>query len=122
MTIEEIIISYLVRADIPGIGGRVYAERPGDTGEPYVLVSRAAGSERDHIRDYLVYTDLYVKRDEESGMVKSYAMHLHEAVVEAMKAMPDMTPVFGCHKNTDYEATRPDSKDYRYQALWVITM
>ena len=122
MTVEEIVIGYLSGADIAGIGGNVYAEKPLGDVRDYLLVSRSGGSERNFIRRYLVHTDVHVKRDEEDGGTKSRALAIHEAVTDAMRHLADTCPVYGCHKESDYEATMPGTKEYRYQALWVITM
>lgn len=122
MTVEEIIIHYLIGKNIPGVMDHIYAERPISQEPVYVLVSRSGGSEQNFIRRYLIHTDVCVKRDEDAGRDKLLALKIHEAVIAAMKNLPDSTPVYGCHKNADYDATRTDTKEYRYQSLWEVTM
>lgn len=121
MSIEEIIISYLTGLNIAGIGGNVYAEAPEDE-EVYVLVQRAGGSQANYIREHRIYTEVCVRRDDSKGQTKLKALNLHEAVVNAMLCLPDHTNVYGCHMNSDYEATNFATKQYRYQALWQITI
>lgn len=122
LTIEEIVISYLIGQNIQLIGEHVYAEKPVDPEPVHVIVSRSGGSEGNFIRRYVVHIDVYVKRDEEAGLNKLLALKLHEAVISAMKSLPESAPVYGCHKNADYDATRTDTKEYRYQSMWEVTM
>lgn len=122
MSVEEIIIHYLVEQNVPGIEDRVYMERPEEREDTYVLVRRAGGSERDFIRDYIIYTDTCVRRDEENGLTKALAMALHESVVETMKRLPDSTSLYRCRKYSDYESTMTDTKEYRFQVMWSISM
>lgn len=122
MTVEEIIVGYLIGKNIPGIFDHVYAERPGKPEPAYVLVRRSGGSEKDFVRTYLIHIDVCVKRDEEAGQDKLLALKLHEEVMGAMKSAPEATRIYGCRKNADYDATRAETKEYRYQSLWIITM
>lgn len=115
MIIESLIIKYLQDANIQGIGANVYAETPVNPPDDYVLIRRTGGSAENYLRDYNVYTETISRQD------KLTAATNHEAVVEAMQRMPDTEPVFRCRLNSDYDATRADKKDYRFQALWQIT-
>ena len=121
MTIEEIVISYLADENIEGIGDHAYAEAPEDE-EVYVLVERSGGSVANFIREHRIYTEVCVPRNEMIGQNKILALRLHEAVIEAMLRISDTTPVYRCHLNADYEAADPNRKQYRYQALWQITI
>lgn len=115
MTIEELVIDYLTRQNIPGIGLAVYAETPVDPPENYVLIQRSNGSMANYLRDFSIYTETVSRKD------KLMAARLHETVIEAMLRMPDIENIFRCNLNSDYDATRAEKKDYRYQALWQIT-
>lgn len=115
MIIEALIIKYLIDENIDGIGDHVYAETPVDLPDNYVLVSRTGGGIANYIRDFTVYTETVSRTD------KLTAAQNHDAVVEAMLRMPDTENVYRCRLNSDYDATRPEMKDYRYQALWQIT-
>ena len=122
MTVEEIIISYLVSKNIPGLGKRVYAEAPADRENVFLIVSRSGGSTENTIRSYLIHTDLRVRRDEKAGRTKLLALRIHDAVIEAMEDIIFHSELFMCRKNSDYDAALPGSEEYRYQALWEITM
>ena len=122
MTVEGIIIGYLTGKQIDGIGNRVFAERPDDPEIPYVMVGRAGGSSRDLIKTYLMTTEVNVKRDEPHGMTRLHAIQIHDDLLEAMEDITKETPLYRCRKNSDYDATRTDTGEYRYQALWEVTM
>lgn len=116
MVIEALIISYLIGENLAGIGSHVYAETPVDPPESYVLVRRTGGGMSNYIRDYNVYTETISSKD------KLTAATLHEEVIGAMLVIRDTQPVFRCGLNSDYDATRADRNDYRFQALWQITV
>lgn len=115
MTIEELVISYLIGRNIPGIGRNVYAEVPVDIPDNYVLIRRSGGSQADYIRNYNVYTETISRTD------KLTAARNHEAVIGAMNEIRDYTDVFRCALNSDYDATNTATKEYRFQALWQMT-
>lgn len=122
MTIEGIIIGYLTSKNISGIGDRVFAERPDDPETPYVLVGRNGGSSRNLIKTYLMTTEVNVMRDEPNGMTRLHAIQIQDDLLEAMEDIASETPLYRCRKNSDYDATRTDTGEYRYQALWEVTM
>jgi hypothetical protein len=39
-----------------------------------------------------------------------------------MLRMPDTENVYRCRLNSDYDATQPSKLDYRFQALWQISV
>lgn len=121
MTIEETLIAYLVGENIDGIGDHVYAEAPENEGV-YVLVQRAGGAQSNFVREHRMYTEVCVTKDDQAGQTKLLALNLHEAVVQAMLRVSDTTNIYGCHLNSDYEATDFAKKQYKYQALWQITI
>lgn len=111
MIIEKLVIDYLETCNL---GVNVYAETPVDPEDYYILVRRSGGSQADYIRDYTIHTEVF-------GKNKLRAAEIHEAVIAAMLEMRDHTEVFRCNLNSDYDATLPSMKAYRYQALWQIT-
>ena len=122
MTVEGMIINYIISQNISGIGSSVYAERPDDPETPYILVGRAGGSTRNLIKTYLINTEVNVKRDEAHGQTKLHALNIQDDLLEAMEDVAAQTPMYRCRKNSDYDATRTDTGEYRYQALWEVTM
>lgn len=115
MAIEALVIAYLKGKNLNGIGNNVYAETPVDPPNEYVLIQRAGGGAADYIRDHRIITETISRTD------KLTSATLHEEVIAAMLEMPDTENVYRCRLNSDYEATRADRKEYRYQALWEIT-
>lgn len=116
MTIEQIIIDYLAAQDIEGIGANVYGETPVDPPTRYVTVRRAGGDLRNHIRNPRIVTETCSRES-----LLDAAEH-HELVLSAMLQIRNHTPLYGCRLNNDYNATRPNTKTYAYQALWQATM
>lgn len=113
--IESKIIKYLINTDIPGIYYNVYAETPAeDIPENYVLIRRTGGSITDFVRSYNVYTETI-------GKDRLTTIKNHEAVIQAMREIAAHTEIMSCRLNSDYDATNTRTKDYRYQALWIIT-
>ena len=114
MTIEEIAINYLLAANV--VGTDVYAEVPLDPPDKYVLVQRSSGSYQNELRHIGLYTEVRCRTS------KLEAAELHEAVVAAMRSMRDHTPVFRCELVSDYDAALTSTKEYRFQALFEITL
>ena len=115
MTIEEIVIGYLTSKGIAD--GAVYAEVPAnDIPDNYVLIQRSSGSINNHIRQLGLYTEARSRNS------KVDAARLHEDVIAVMQSIRDETPLFRCDLNADYDAAQTSTKEYRYQALWEITM
>lgn len=114
MTIEEIVIRYLTGKGIAG--GHVYAEVPETPPASYVLIQRSSGSISNQIRQLGLYTESRSRRS------KLEAAQLHEEVIAAMRIIRDFTPLFRCDLNAEYDAAQTQTKEYRYQALWEITM
>ena len=46
MTIEELVITYLIEENLQGIGDHVYAETPVNPPESYVLIRRTGGDRK----------------------------------------------------------------------------
>lgn len=109
--IEEIVINYLLER-----GFEVYAEVPVNPSRLYVVIQRTSGSYTDQLRHIGLYTE---SRCRDS---KLEAARLHEAVIEAMRDIRNHTELFRCELNADYDAALTSSKEYRFQALWDITM
>lgn len=115
MTIEKRVLNYLVSQSLYGIFDHVYAETPVDPPDEYVLIQRTGGGAANKIREHTIITETISRKS------KQTAVELHEEVVEAMLRMADTADVYSCRLNSDYESTRADRKEYRFQALWQIT-
>lgn len=113
MTIEEIVINYLIAQDIDGVGLNVYAEKPVDPPERYITVRRTGGASENRIRNNTLVTEVVSRKS------LLDAAEIHEQVLSLMEEARDHTDLYSCTLNSDYNATRPDSKEYAYQALWI---
>lgn len=114
--IEKIIIDYLIAQDIPGVGTNVFAEVPETPPERYITVRRAGGSITNMIRGANIVTEAT------SRISLLDAAEIHEAVIAALLEIRDFTELYSCRLNSDYNATRPNTKEYAYQALWQAYM
>ncbi len=112
--IEEIVIRYLAGKGIAG--GNVYAEVPLNPPVAYVLIQRSSGTITNQLRHLGLYTESRCRRS------KLEAARLHEDVIAAMRNIRDETELFRCDLNAEYDAAMTQTKEYRYQALWEITM
>lgn len=113
MTIEELVINYLLESNV---STDVYAEVPLDPPDKYVLVQRSSGNYQNEIRHIGLYTEVRCRTS------KLEAAQLHEDVVAAMRSMRDSAPVFRSELVSDYDAAMTSTKEYRFQALWEITL
>lgn len=109
--IEEIVINYLTER-----GFDVYAEVPVNPSRSYVVIQRSSGNYTNQIRHIGMYTE------SRSRNSKLEAARIHEAVIEAMRDIRNHTEIFRCELNADYDAAMTSTKEYRYQALWDITV
>ena len=112
MTIEQIAIDYLLASGFT----EVYAEVPLDPSDKYVLVYRSSGNYLNEIRHMGLYTEVRCRTS------KLEAAELHESVIAAMRTMRDSTPLFRCGLVSEYDAAMTSTKEYRFQALWEITI
>ena len=91
----------------------VFFERPETLPDKYVILEKTGTSVVNYI-----YSATFA--------VQSYAPSLHEAaslnglVKSYMENLPDERDVGACDCNSDYNFTDPDTRDYRYQAVFDI--
>lgn len=114
--IEKTIIDYLIAQNIPGVGQNVFAEDPETPPERYITVRRAGGSITNMIRGANIVTEAV------SRISLLDAAEIHEAVIAALQEIRDHTELYSCRLNSDYNATRTNTKEYAYQALWQAYM
>lgn len=113
--IEKIILDYLISCNIAGIGGHVYMEVPVSPPSEYIVIEKTAGGEIDKIDSAMAAIQSYSRTS-----LLAAAMTNH-AVVEAMKVMAEtVAEVYSSKLNTDYNFTNPDTKEYRYQAVFNL--
>lgn len=108
--IEKIVLDYL-NAHAPV---KCYMERPAKKPSKYILIEKTGSTRANKI----VASTM---------AVQSYAPTLYEAAElnETVKALMDeiitLNEVSAVRLNTDYNFTNPADKQYRYQAVFVLT-
>lgn len=109
MILEEKIIRFLTaELDVP-----VYAERPETPDPSYVLIERTGESQTNWIRLATVAVQTY-------GKSMLAAAGLCESVIAAMRNLPTVVNISSCRLNSAYNFTDPETREYRYQAVFNI--
>lgn len=106
--IEKIVADYLnKKLKVP-----VSMEVPEKTSS-YVVVEKTGGSVSNHIFTATLAIQSIAPR-------LSGAAALNEEVKEAMRMIEELPEVSGCFLNSDYNFTDPETKRYRYQAVYNL--
>lgn len=115
MIIEATLIDYLIRANIPGVNGNVYAETPKVIPEEYIVIDKTGNSHTNGI-------------DRATIAIQSISSHsllvaaqINSDVINAMGDFTGVENIFGVHLQSDYNFTNQATKQYRYQAVFEIT-
>ena len=108
--IEVTIKNYLTEAlPVP-----VYMQRPEQIPEQYVLMQKTGSAKANRVSTATIAFQSCATR-------LADAMTLNEAVKEAVESMVALNEVGAVRLNSDYNFTDTQSKQYRYQAVYVIT-
>lgn len=109
--IEKILYDFLVSAqDTP-----VYTEIPGDVSTPYYTIEKTGSKIENHIQTSTVAIQSH-------GDTLFEVISMNEALKELMLySLPNEDSIGGVRLNTDYNFTNPQTKEHRYQAIFVIT-
>lgn len=107
--IEKIVLDWLTaNMTVP-----VYAEKPEDVPESYLVVNKTGSSVSNHIKSATITVQSYAPS-------KFEAAELNELVKTAMDAIVALTAVSRCQLNSDYSYPDTTTKEYRYQAVFDI--
>ena len=109
--IEKILIQYLGAA-LPGVP--VYMTLPPNPPRRCVIIEKTGGSAKNHIFHATVAVQSY-------GETLLAAAELNEQIKIFMENLITEESVSACRLNADYNFTDPQSKKYRYQAVFNIT-
>lgn len=114
--IEKTLISYLI--DKTQAGSNVYAERPNDIPEKYILIQKTGSS----VEDMIPTSTIAIQSISDSMQGGSLldAMDLNEDVKEAMAYLEEESDIVRVRLNSDYNFTDDSTKEYRYQAVYDI--
>lgn len=108
--IEEILIRYLAET----LGIPVFATEPEYPPESYLKIEKTGSGVRNWIRTATVAVQSY-------GPSMLAAAELNGRVVRAMLQAPSQDEISRCELNSDYNFTDPETRRFRYQAVFDLT-
>lgn len=109
--IEKTIYDYLKQE----ISTPVYMQRPEKPPVEYVIIEKTGASKANHISTATVAFQSCAER-------LYVAATLNETVKEAVENMPaELDEICSVQLNADYNFTDTDARQYRYQAVYVVT-
>lgn len=111
--IENIILDYLKEKNL-SVGEHVYMEVPENPPEAYIVLEKTGGGREDRIDRAMIAVQSYSKKS------LYEAASLNEEIKAAMDEAAQMDEVFSCKLNSDYNYTKPETKEYRYQAVFDL--
>ena len=107
--IEKIICDYLNKElKVPA-----YMEEQKNKPKSYVLIMKTGSGRSNHIMSATIAIQSY------AGSLYEAAV-LNETVKEAMLNIISLGEVSSCKLNSDYDFTDPETKRYRYQAVFDL--
>lgn len=109
--IEEVLISYLNSLDLSAI---VYMEQPKVKPEAFFVVEKTGGGVTNHINESTIAIQSY-------GKSLYQAASMNEEIKQAMSETVFLDEIASVQINSDYNYTDDNAKQYRYQAVFVIT-
>ena len=109
--IEAVIISHLASKLN---SSDVYAERPKNPPAKYWLIEKTSADEENHI----VKATIAVQSISSSSLLE--AAQMSKLAEDAMRSLIEVDNVGRSKLNTAYNFTDPETKEYRYQAVFDI--
>lgn len=109
--IETVLLNYLNSA---GLSAQVYMEQPAKKPSAFFILEKTGGSQTNHI-------------NESNFIVQSYAeslanaAHMNEEIKQAMLNAITLDDISRVELNSNYNYSDSATKQYRYQAVFVIT-
>lgn len=115
LTIEEIIMNYLIERDIEWIRNNVFMEKPEKKVEEYILIEKTGSKWTDRINQAMIA----IKSISTRRMVT--AARINNFVKREMLEMADrIDDIYSCDLVSDYNFTNTEAKEYRYQAVFIL--
>lgn len=109
--IETVILDYLNNANL---SAKVYMEQPKVKPEAFFILEKSGGGQTDHISE----SDFIVQSYAES---LANAAHMNEEIKQAMLNAITLDDISRVELNSNYNYSDSATKQYRYQAVFVIT-
>jgi len=106
--IEKIVLDYLKSKSI-----NAYMERNNGIKGDFVLIEKTGSGEENHIKNSTLAVQSF------SDSLYNTAL-LNEKIKELMKQIIELDEVSKCSLNSDYNYTIPNTKEYRYQAIFDL--
>lgn len=113
--IEKTILNYLISENLPGIANNIFMEVPSNPPSKYIVIEKTGGGEDDLLNNPAIAIQSISKNS------LYEAAEINEQIKESMKSMPESQDVYGVKLQSDYNFTNPATKEYRYQAVFLIT-
>lgn len=108
--IEKAILDYLnTNLDVP-----VYMERPETPPDEYVLLEKTGSQLENHIHTATIAAQSYAKTLYEAAT-------LNDVVKATMTGAVELAQITRVGLNSDYNFTNTADKQYRYQAVFVVS-
>lgn len=105
--IEKVVLEYLTgRLSVP-----IWMEEPEEPPDSYVLIEKTGGGSDGPLKTATLAIQSYAETLE-------LAAELNETMKNAMEDIADQNPISRAKLNTDYNYTDPNTKRYRYQAVY----
>lgn len=108
--IETIALNYLNEK----LTENAYMEVPRNPTPPFVVIEKVGSSFENRVDTATLAFQSY-------GASMEEAAKLNEKVKAVVESMTELGSISKCYLNSDYNFTDTSTKQYRYQALYVIT-
>lgn len=109
--IETILLNYLKTAEL---SADIYMEQPKVKPAAFFLLEKTGGSLTDHVYESSFIVQSY-------GKTLADAANMNEEIKSAMLNAITLEDISRVELNSDYNYTDPTTKNYRYQAVFVVT-
>lgn len=109
-TIESLLISYL-----NGKGYTAFGEEPEKPPAVYLVVGKVGSRHENHIDGAVITIRSYAVSLEQAAALNKRVKHT------MLYELPELDDIAGVNLNSDYPQADPDTRRYRYQAVYDIT-
>ena len=109
-TIESLLISYL-----NGKGYTAFGEEPEKPPAVYLVVGKVGSRHENHIDGAVITIRSYAVSLEQAAALNKRVRHT------MLYELPELDDIAGVYLNSDYPQADPETKRYRYQAVYDIT-
>lgn len=109
-TIESILIGYLNSK-----GYTAYGEEPEKPPREYLVVGKIGSKHTNHIDGAVITIRSYSGSMEQAAELNKHIKRI------MLYELPELSDIVGVYLNSDYPQADPDTRRYRYQAVYDIT-